>query len=516
MGAKVLSNSWRYREGNPHLTDIQALRNAVEAADANGVLFVAAAGNETSDNDYIHTYPASYDCNNIISVLATDKYDNKADFSNYGATSVDLGAPGTDILSCWPGGQYDYLDGTSESTPYVAGVCALVWSFNPVLSHLQVKDIILNSVDQIPDLNDRCVTGGRLNLFNALANTPTLILNKVDDINDGNGVIPGDYITYTISYANPVIDSCDPNYIGNVNNAVITDFIPDDLIFSSAYGPNSVYHLNTHTVTWNIGTLKPNDSCSVTLTVKVNYFISGCGAITNLCKIEGGNGVRWAWASKNTPVSCASNPTPTRGEIVYLCTCDHNLNLTWCPGHFAAALNGHEVYFGTNFNDVHDANSSWPLGEVYKGTVTNPFFPIERSGLELGKTYYWRIDEVNTSHPDMRWKGSVWSFTTDCYLVENFNSYSDDLFWAVWKDGWTNYTQSEIFLGKPPLQPARDGNSMEYRYTNANYPYYAEAEATIGTGTSKARTGLVWMPQYYPCGFMANQAMTPTSRCISN
>ncbi|GAF95265.1 unnamed protein product, partial [marine sediment metagenome] len=88
--------------------------------------------------------------------------------SNWGAVSVDLAAPGTNILSCSPGNQYEAGDGTSMATPHVAGACALVWSVNPSLSHLEVKGIILSTVDELDDLGGRCVTEGRLNLNNAV------------------------------------------------------------------------------------------------------------------------------------------------------------------------------------------------------------------------------------------------------------------------------------------------------------------------------------------------------------
>ncbi len=494
MGAKVLSNSWGSYQYDGDL------KSAIDAANAAGVLFIAAAGN---DGYSYPGYPARFDCNNIISVMASDSNDVRAVWSsqsssNWGPNSVDLAAPGSAILSCVPYGQYYYLNGTSMATPFVSGACALVWSMNPSLSHLQIKNIILNSVDKKPALNGLCVTGGRLNLFNALAivNASGLFLSKVDDINDSNGVLPGGSIHYTISYHNPPVG--DPNYIGDVNNAVITDFLPRDLAFVSASGPNSVYHPKTHTVTWNIGTLEPNESGSVTLTVKVNDCIAEYGTIANLCKISGG---KWSrWARENTPVLCANGPTPTCGELSdFLCTGDPNLNLTWCPGRFAVDVNGHEVYFGTNFNDVYDANNSWPIGEVYKGTVTNLSYPISFSSLHVGTTYYWRIDEVNTANPDVRWRGSVWSFTTDCNIVDNFNSYgsSSSALRAVWRDGVNpggNGTKSEVYIY--PTDPSRGGplsQSMHYVYKNQSSPFYSKAEATIGTGNGKLHIGSDWL-----------------------
>lgn len=179
MGAKVSSNSW----GSDN--DPQGLSDAIAAAGANGMLFVAAANNFDKDIDQFPFYPASYSLNNIISVMATDWDDNRADWedlfpppskSNYGAVSVDLAAPGKYILSCWLGGDYIWGHGTSMATPHVAGACALLWATNPLLSHIEVKGIILNTVDvkaqllEDPDplIGRTCVTGGRLNLNNAV------------------------------------------------------------------------------------------------------------------------------------------------------------------------------------------------------------------------------------------------------------------------------------------------------------------------------------------------------------
>ncbi|MHC4529595.1 MAG: S8 family peptidase [Planctomycetota bacterium] len=173
-GADVLSNSWG---GAPYN---QALKNAINAAGAAGVLFVAAVGNDYgNNNDIMPRYPASYDCQNIIAVLATDHNDEMSGFSNYGPNSVDLGAPGgtlcncdDDILSCKLGGGYWSKAGTSMAAPHVAGACALVWSEHPTLSHLEVKTALLETVDELEALDGLCVSNGRLNLYGAVLNKP--------------------------------------------------------------------------------------------------------------------------------------------------------------------------------------------------------------------------------------------------------------------------------------------------------------------------------------------------------
>jgi hypothetical protein len=162
MGANLSSNSW----GGGGYS--QALKDAIDAAGNANQLFVAAAGNSSSNNDISPAYPASYTSENIIAVLATDRYDNMSSFSNYGPISVDIGAPGSDILSCQPGSNYQYLSGTSMATPHVSGAAALIWSFYPSIPYQEVKNLLIQTADKTPALAGRCVSQGRLNLYNAV------------------------------------------------------------------------------------------------------------------------------------------------------------------------------------------------------------------------------------------------------------------------------------------------------------------------------------------------------------
>ena len=152
-------------------------------------LHLVAAGNESWDNDNfpgLASYPASLPIPNIVSVAATDHNDNLAGFSSFGATTVDLAAPGVSILSTIPFDSYDHFSGTSMATPHVAGAAALLLSANPGLSPVggaddridgaqlpqcpvtNVKELMMLTVDQKPALAGKMITGGRLNLNNAL------------------------------------------------------------------------------------------------------------------------------------------------------------------------------------------------------------------------------------------------------------------------------------------------------------------------------------------------------------
>ncbi len=160
---RVLSNSW---SGGGFS---QALLDEILRANGSDMLFVAAAGNSASDNDSAPAYPASYTAANIIAVAATDNQDALASFSNFGAHSVHLGAPGVQVLSTLPGGTYGYFSGTSMATPHVSGSAALLLS-RCALSTAGVKALILGSVDQIPSLADITITGGRLDVGRAIDN----------------------------------------------------------------------------------------------------------------------------------------------------------------------------------------------------------------------------------------------------------------------------------------------------------------------------------------------------------
>jgi subtilisin family serine protease len=159
----VVNASWGGGTGYSSL-----LETAIRDAGSAGITFVAAAGNSGANNDVVTRYPSGYDLPNVIAVGACDSTGTLAGFSDYGATSVDLVAPGTSIYSTLPRGQYGWLAGTSQATPHVSGTVALLAAAKPGISVAEVRSAILGSVDHLPALTGKVATGGRLNAFAAL------------------------------------------------------------------------------------------------------------------------------------------------------------------------------------------------------------------------------------------------------------------------------------------------------------------------------------------------------------
>lgn len=164
-GARILNNSWG---GGPFEL---ALFDAITSARRQGVLFVAAAGNEDSNNDALPAYPASYRIDNILSVAAIDRFGGLASFSNFGRSTVHLGAPGVDIYSSVAGSDnaYSTFSGTSMAAPHVSGAAALILGLYPDALLPEIRERLLLTTVPTASLRNRTITGGRLNAYQALA-----------------------------------------------------------------------------------------------------------------------------------------------------------------------------------------------------------------------------------------------------------------------------------------------------------------------------------------------------------
>lgn len=232
VNVRVLSNSW----GGGAFS--KALLDVINKANENGILFVAAAGNDGTSNDLYPHYPSNYASENMISVAATENRDGLAYFSNYGVNTVHLGAPGVSVLSTTIGNSYSYFSGTSMATPHVAGVAALILARTPGLTTDEVKETILDSTDPIPSLAGKTRTGGRLNAARAVgATVPPEFTLAISPLS--RTVARGASTTYTVT----VIPSS--GFAGSV--ALSTGALPTGV--TASFSPVSTTTTSTLTIT---------------------------------------------------------------------------------------------------------------------------------------------------------------------------------------------------------------------------------------------------------------------------
>lgn len=162
VNVRVISASWGSRQRSAALEDV------IREAGEEGITVIAAAGNSSVDTDRDPHYPSSYDLPNVISVAATDSNDQLANFSNYGKNSVDVAAPGVEIVSTWMGDDFRNASGTSMATPVVSGVAGLIIATEPDISAADLRARLLASVDILPALKGKVASGGRINAAKAV------------------------------------------------------------------------------------------------------------------------------------------------------------------------------------------------------------------------------------------------------------------------------------------------------------------------------------------------------------
>ena len=186
VNIRVSNNSWGSPDG-----PAPALQCAINAAGGAGILTVVAAGNDGTDNDATPSYPSSLSSPSIVAVAASDSSDNRASFSNVGATMVDLAAPGSGIVSTFLNGGYATSSGSSMAAAHVAGGAALLAALDPTLTVDALKTLLLDSVDVLPQWQGSVVSNGRLNLHRAAtslrgSSTPSATLVGIDSTTQGN------------------------------------------------------------------------------------------------------------------------------------------------------------------------------------------------------------------------------------------------------------------------------------------------------------------------------------------
>lgn len=231
MGAKVANASWGCH-GSGCFS--QVIEDAISYANTAGMLFVAAAGNDGTNNDVTIDYPCVSTQPNVLCIASTTRTDQRSSFSNYGATTVDLGAPGSAILSTVPVGACPYCDpsgyifasGTSMAAPHVSGAAALIASQFPTYTVAQVRDAIVSSVDPLASLSGITVTGGRLNIQKALLSSFTVTAVPASQtVNAGGSTTYTVTVTSEDTFSGPValtLSSVNSNLSGSFSPATVT------------------------------------------------------------------------------------------------------------------------------------------------------------------------------------------------------------------------------------------------------------------------------------------------------
>ncbi|GAA4351604.1 S8 family serine peptidase [Kangiella taiwanensis] len=224
VNIRVLNNSWGGGGFN------QSLKDAITSADNAGMLFIAAAGNDARDNDTSDSFPSNYDVPNVMSIASTTSTDELSSFSQWGANNVDMGAPGSSILSTVPGG-YDTLSGTSMATPHVSGAAALVLSADPSLTTAQVKDMLMTSGDPLPALDGITVSGKRLNVESAL--------NMAGAGGPGYYMVPTPS-SRTVNQGSPTSFDIDVNPVGGHQGNVTMSASSANLVADITFSANTI------------------------------------------------------------------------------------------------------------------------------------------------------------------------------------------------------------------------------------------------------------------------------------
>lgn len=324
QGVDILSNSW----GGGGFS--QAMNDVIEAANSAGILFVAAAGNDAKDNDSSNSYPSGYEVPNVISVAAIDRSGNLASFSNYGANTVDIAAPGVAILSCTSESDSSYgtFQGTSMATPHVSGVAALLVSQFPTASIEEIKNRIVHSATLLPTLTGRVLSGGFADAHGALTLAEDDVMEVQATSNSAleSGAFNDIFISVTDLF--PVTNATVSAYFdGEAATAFLNDGLsPDEVASDSIYTASLLAPSGSSSVNLNIDVVAPgktpasvvipfsvinppaNDDFAdrfslvsgTTQTSGTNQYASSEADEPRNPSVSGGKSVWWEWTSSTT------------------------------------------------------------------------------------------------------------------------------------------------------------------------------------------------------------------------
>lgn len=355
VNVRLTSNSW----GGGGFS--QAMEDAIQASNAADMLFIAAAGNSSSNNDLLPQYPANYEVPNVVSIAATDHNDDLAYFSCYGVSTVDLGAPGDSILSTTPGNTYSVYSGTSMATPHVAGAAALMWASDPAMSNLEVKGRLLATVDPVPALAGKVLSGGRLNVFNAMTCSPDTVDFSVSP-EDG----------FTAEVGIPVSLSARLTACAFLTGATISaEFSNGDPavpVADDGIAPDTTAGDGMYTGEWTSGTV---GTITVTFTAErlgATYTASAAGEVVNFAGYYHDDTEPFGWidiTASGTPLNLEDDDN----AYIFLPFTVSFYNVEY--GAVSVGSNGN-IYFENNWSDY--MNSCIPSETGYVNTYIAPFW----------------------------------------------------------------------------------------------------------------------------------------------
>jgi len=263
-GAKVINASFGgYFFSQAEFDAYLRARNA-------GILVVAAAGNDGINTDIQPHYPSSYQLDNIIAVAALDRSDRLASFSNYGRTSVHLGAPGVEITSTYntSSTSYQQLQGTSMAAPHVAGVAGLVFALTNTITVSEVRNRILFTTTPVAALATNTIQNGRVNAHRALTTVQDNLLEVLVSPASGSTLLAGSTVTFTVEVSDLL----------PVNNATVVGTIPglftNQVFLNNGVNPDSVASDNRHSLSVTLLAVATNSlplTLSITAPGKTNY-----------------------------------------------------------------------------------------------------------------------------------------------------------------------------------------------------------------------------------------------------
>jgi subtilisin family serine protease/chitodextrinase len=351
INIRITNNSY----GGAAFTQVE--KDAIQAsADAN-MLFIAAAGNEFNNNDINPSYPATYDLDNIISVAATDRTDNLPSFSNFGVTTVDIGAPGVDILSTTPGNQYQKFDGTSMASPHVAGAAALLWSNTPSLSALAIKNKLILLADPVPALASKTVSGRRLNINTALNCIPgTPVLEILTPRNQFN--LPPGNVTVKVQ-----LTDCGES-ITNINVVAVSDNGGASFtLFDNGQNEDANANDGVYTGIWQLQS--PIEATTLTVNAdSLSLSASVTGEVVKNYKLDDNHPFQWIDATPGTRLDISDSDDATETVAI-----GFNFEFYGVPYSEIEVDSNGILKFGNNNSAFTFANAPIPTTEQPNGII---------------------------------------------------------------------------------------------------------------------------------------------------